>query len=54
MTSFAQWVSELPQAVQNHLQTEGFDNPSLVADSVPPQYVGEGAQCRVKTVDVVF
>ena len=36
MASFAQWVSELPQAVQNHLQTEGFDNPSLVADSVPP------------------
>ena len=50
MAGFAQWVSELPQAVQQHLRDGGFDNPSLVADSVPPQRDGD----HVKTVDVVF
>ena len=50
MAGFAQWVSELPQAVQQHLRDSGFDNPSLVADSVPPQRDGD----HVKTVDVVF
>ena len=54
MASFAQWLQELPQPVREHLEREGFTEPSLVADSVAPQLVGEGAQGHVKTVDVVF
>ena len=55
MGPFAEWMRELPAAVREHLETRGFTNPALVADSVAPEYIrGEGGVIVVKKVDQVF
>ena len=39
MTGFAQWLSEIPEQVRDHLEAVGLTTAEMVADSVAPEVI---------------
>ncbi len=55
MAAFAQWVADLPQQVQTHLEAVGLTSAQRVVDSVQPEYLQQpDGNVITITVDAVF